>query len=80
MEGKKEKEAGGDGARPSLDIAAANGDAVGNGSAEAAAEANGDGEVPPTPGAEGGLDPAAKKVRNLSKKVRATVFRCSNGC
>ncbi|KAI0344965.1 translation initiation factor eIF-2A [Trametopsis cervina] len=27
--------------------------------------------VPPTPGIEGGLDPIAKKIRNLSKKLKA---------
>ncbi|RPD55709.1 translation initiation factor eIF-2A [Lentinus tigrinus ALCF2SS1-7] len=51
-------------ARPSIDIPV-----NGNGNAEAAA--NDAASVPPTPGAEGGLDPIAKKVRNLNKKLKA---------
>ena len=58
------KKDGGEGsARPSIDIPV-----NGNGNAEPAA--NGAASVPPTPGADGGLDPIAKKVRNLNKKVR----------
>ena len=69
-EGPKKDGAEG-GARPSIDIPAiSNGN--GNLDAEAAA-ALGSTSVPPTPGGEGGLDPIAKKVRNLSKKVRVCV-------
>lgn len=55
-------------ARPSIDIPPVNGDV------DAIAAANG--EVPPTPGADLGLDPAAKKVRNLNKKVCTGVIKC----
>jgi len=40
-----------------------------DGSATAAGSASG--SVPPTPGGDGTLDPIAKKVRNLSKKLKA---------
>lgn len=36
---------------------------------EVLASSNGGGSVPPTPGADLGLDPTAKKIRNLNKKV-----------
>ena len=68
------KEGGEASVRPSLDIVV-----NGNGAAPEVV-ANGAASVPPTPGGEGGLDPIAKKVRNLSKKVRTTVFRSSNDC
>ncbi|KAH9857459.1 translation initiation factor eIF-2A [Lenzites betulinus] len=55
-------------ARPSIDIPPVNGDV------DAIAATNG--EVPPTPGADLGLDPAAKKVRNLNKKVCTGVIKC----
>lgn len=51
-------------ARPSLDI-----QVNGNGSADPAAPSSEGPSVPPTPGADLGLDPIAKKVRNLNKKV-----------
>ena len=62
--GKKDKEGGETNGRPSIDITAAT-----NGNGDADVGANGAASVPPTPGGEGGLDPAAKKVRNLNKKV-----------
>ena len=65
--GKKEGNGGDASVRPSLDIKV-NGNGVVDG---AAARADGAASIPPTPGAEGGLDPIAKKVRNLTKKVRA---------
>ena len=65
-EGGGKKEGGDASARPSLDIVV-----NGNGTAAPDVAANGAASVPPTPGGEGGLDPMAKKVRNLTKKVRA---------
>ncbi|OSD02152.1 translation initiation factor eIF-2A, partial [Trametes coccinea BRFM310] len=53
-------------ARPSIDIPP-------NGAADAVAA---NGSVPPTPGGDGGLDPTAKKIRNLNKKVRAGIPSC----
>ncbi|EJF56310.1 translation initiation factor eIF-2A [Dichomitus squalens] len=72
--GKKEGGEVDGGARPSLDI-----NVNGNGNvvvADAGAGAGADGadgavSIPPTPGADGGLDPIAKKVRNLTKKLKA---------
>jgi len=55
--------------RPSLDIEIqVNGEATANGSLTPA-----EGSVPPTPGAaaDNSLDPIAKKVRNLNKKLKA---------
>ncbi|KAI1791621.1 translation initiation factor eIF-2A [Ganoderma leucocontextum] len=66
--GKKEngkKEGGEASVRPSLDIVV-----NGNGAATDAA-VNGAVSVPPTPGGEVALDPIAKKVRNLTKKLKA---------
>ena len=37
---------------------------------------NGGGSVPPTPGGDLGLDPTAKKIRNLNKKVNPSRCRC----
>ncbi|KAI0695088.1 translation initiation factor eIF-2A [Cerioporus squamosus] len=66
--GKKDGVAKKDGAEgstlPSIEIPA-----NGNGDAEPAV--NGASSVPPTPGADLGLDPIAKKVRNLNKKLKA---------
>ncbi|KAI0713729.1 translation initiation factor eIF-2A [Earliella scabrosa] len=68
---KDGKEVGEGSARPSIDIPV-NVNGNGNGTAEAAAAAaGGSASVPPTPGGEGGLDPIAKKVRNLNKKLKA---------
>ncbi|PIL33139.1 hypothetical protein GSI_04588 [Ganoderma sinense ZZ0214-1] len=64
-EGKEGKASGEASVRPSLDIVV-----NGNGAAPEAV-ANGAVSVPPTPGGEGGLDPIAKKVRNLTKKLKA---------
>jgi translation initiation factor 2A len=41
------------------------------GPSEALANSNGGGSVPPTPGGDLGLDPTAKKIRNLNKKLKA---------
>ncbi|RDX47423.1 translation initiation factor eIF-2A [Lentinus brumalis] len=68
-EGKKDgaakKDSAEAGTLPSIDIPA-------NGNGEAELAVNGATSVPPTPGgADLGLDPIAKKVRNLSKKLKA---------
>lgn len=65
-EGKKEGTAGEEQGRPSIEIQV-NGSGV---------QTPANGSVPPTPGLEAaGLDPIAKKARNLNKKVR-TRFCC----
>ena len=65
---KKEVNGGGDSPRPSLEVQV-NGNKTPNG-----AQSPLNGSVPPTPAAEiAALDPMAKKVRNLSKKVRAPI-------
>ncbi len=81
-EGKKDgaakKDSAETGTLPSIDIPA-------NGNGEAELAVNGATSVPPTPGgADLGLDPIAKKVRNLSKKVRHLMsvqsYRCAHCC
>lgn len=57
--------------RPSLEIQV-------NGKASNGATSPTNGSVPQTPGAEGSnLDPIAKKVRNLNKKVRLLSLQCA---
>ena len=68
--GKKEEGAADGQVRPSIEVQTngnGNGNSNGNGNG---AQAQANGSVPPTPGADGAvLDPIAKKVRNLNKKV-----------